>query len=53
MIAELAGIVHPIPLAPHHLKKVVEGGLVVVKDQHVLASVDQLLMINKKRLTLD
>ena len=30
-------VVHPVPLAPHHVHEDVEGGLVVVEHQHVLA----------------
>ena len=27
MVAEWAGVIHPVPLTPHHLQEVVEGGL--------------------------
>ena len=43
MITEGAGVVHPVPLAPHHLQKVIEGGLVVVEYKNVLSSIDKLL----------
>ena len=43
MVAEGAGVVHPVPLAPHHLQKVVEGGFVIVEYKNVLPSIDKLL----------
>ena len=27
MVAEWAGVIHPVPLTPHHLQEVVERGL--------------------------
>ena len=43
MVTERTGVVHSVPLAPHHLQKVIEGGLVVVEDKNVLSSIDKLL----------
>ncbi len=43
MVAEGAGVVHPVPLAAHHLEEVVEAGLVVVEDEDLLPGVDELL----------
>ena len=40
MITERTGIIHPVPLTPHHLEKVIEGGFVVVEDEDILPSVD-------------
>ncbi len=43
MVAERAGVVHPVPLAAHHLEEVVEAGLVVVEDEDLLPGIDELL----------
>ena len=43
VVAERAGVVHSVPLAPHHLQEVIEGGLVIVEDKNVLSSIDKLL----------
>ena len=43
VVAERAGVVHPVPLTPHHLQKVIEGGLVIVEYKNVLSSIDKLL----------
>jgi hypothetical protein len=43
VVAEGAGVVHPVALAAHHLEKVVEAGLVVVEDEDLLPGVDELL----------
>ena len=43
VVAEWAGVVHPVPLTPHHLQKMVEWRLVIVEDKHVLSRIDKLL----------
>jgi len=43
VVAEGAGVVHPVPFAAHHLEEVVEAGLVVVEDEDLLPGVDELL----------
>ena len=43
VVAERTGVVHPVPLTPHHLQKVIEGGLVIVEYKNILSSIDKLL----------
>ena len=43
MISEGAGFIHPISLTAHEVQEMVEAGLVVVEDQHVLLVLQQLL----------
>ena len=40
MIAQWTGIVHSVPLAPHHLQKMIEAGFVIVEDQNILPRSD-------------
>ena len=47
VVAEGAGVVHPVALAPHHLQKMVEWRLVIVEDKHILSGIDKLLVTYK------
>ena len=46
VVAEWAGVVHPVALAPHHLQKMVEWRLVIVEDKNILPGIDELLKCN-------
>ena len=46
VVAEGAGVVHPVALAPHHLQKMVEWRLVIVEDKNILPGIDELLKCN-------
>ena len=43
MISESTGLIHPVPFTPHELQEMVEAGLVIVEDQHILSCTQQLL----------
>ena len=43
VIAKRATVVHAVPLTPHHLEEVVEGGAVVVEDENLVTSVEKFL----------
>lgn len=47
VVAEWAGVVHPVPFTPHHLQKMVEWRLVIVEDKHILSGIDKLLVTYK------
>ena len=46
MVTERTGVIHSVPFAPHHLQKVIEGGLVIVEDKNILPGIDELLKCN-------
>ena len=50
VVAEWAGVVHPVPLTPHHLQKMVEWRLVIIEDKHILSGIDKLLIVIYKGL---